>query len=687
MAERIGLRLQALLLFAALGSAGLGALVLALWQGYRRLDLPEALPGFVQAAVLGGFAILGLMVGAWYLFDSRVARPAAALAGALRARAHADVAGAPEISPALGELGPAAAAISDTLAQTRGALAQSVARETARLSEEKARLEALLADVPVGVLLCSAEHQLVFYNGQAVDLLGGGQAPGLDRNIFGYLREGPLRHAHQRLTEGGDPDAAADLLCATASDARVLAGRMRLLPQGGYVLTLRDVTSDLAAHARREQLLSEIFDRVRRPAANLHTAIGVLAEAGDSAPALGPALLQEVAALTAAITELGRRHDEGRADWWPLAQTRSADLLDGIRARLEGAGLGVEVCGNGLILRCDGFQLVALWSALALRLAEAGHARSFRLTIEEEDGPGAVMELGWEGPPLPVGRLEQWLDAPLEVGLADVTGRSVLLAHGTEAWPEPLGNGRSAIRMPIREARRAGRRPAPATRAVVYDFDLLSRAVTERLAETRLADLTCVVFDTETTGLDPARDEIVQIAGVRLVNGRRVAGEVFETLVNPGRRIPPSSTHVHGITDAMVVGAPDVVEAGRRFHSFAEGAVLVAHNAPFDLHFLRRHEDTIGLRFDNPVLDTVLLSAVIFGRGESHSLDALTARLGITIPEEARHTARGDAEATAEAFLRLIPMLQARGLATFGEVLAEVRRHGRLLRDLNEELA
>ena len=141
---------------------------------------------------------------------------------------------------------------------------------------------------------------------------------------------------------------------------------------------------------------------------------------------------------------------------------------------------------------------------------------------------------------------------------------------------------------------------------------------------------------------------------------------------------------MHGVSDSMVVGAPDIVEAGRKFHQFAQGAVLIAHNAPFDMEFLRRQEAAIGVSFDHPVLDTVLLSAVVFGQLEQHSLDALTARLGITIPEEARHTAIGDTVATADAFLKLVPMLRARGLNTFGEVVAEVRKHGRLLKDLNE---
>ena len=121
----------------------------------------------------------------------------------------------------------------------------------------------------------------------------------------------------------------------------------------------------------------------------------------------------------------------------------------------------------------------------------------------------------------------------------------------------------------------------------------------------------------------------------------------------------------------------------RRFHKFAEGAVLIAHNAPFDMQFLRRREAELGLSFDHPVLDTVLLSAVVYGQHEVHSLDALTHRLGITIPEADRHTAIGDTVATADAFLKLMPMLQGRALTSFGDVLTEVRKHGRLLKDLN----
>ncbi|KPQ07147.1 MAG: DNA polymerase III subunit epsilon [Rhodobacteraceae bacterium HLUCCA12] len=701
MAERLGLRLRILLFFAALAAGSAGAVALGLWFAASRVSDPALgvamRPVLVQGAIIAGFVILGLVVWVWYLFDANVARAIDRLARAIRARTHAeidrDLSREAEQARHLGDLAPAAQEVTRALAQTRNALAEAVARETTRLAAEKARLETLLADVPVAVLLCTAEHQLVFYNGQAVDMLGAGEGPGLDRNLLDYLREGPLRHAYRRLAEAGDPDMASDLLCATVGGARIFAGRMRVLRRReadvapGYVLTLRDVTTDFAAHASRDALLSEIFDRVRRPAANLQTVIGVLSELEDTPGDTGDlsaAMLDEVQTLTRAITDLGARYDAIQTDWRPLAQTRSADLIDSLKARFEAEGLGLSVAeGPELIVQVDGFEIVALLGWLAGKLAGAGHADAFRLALIEEDGPGALLRLEWDGPALPVGQLDAWLAEAMGADTGELTGHAVLQTHGTEAWPETTAEGRSAIAMPIRAARRAGRRPPPIARAVVYDFDLLSKARNAAVADARLEDLTYVVFDTETTGLSASSDAIVQIAAVRLVNGRRLETEVFDTLVDPGRAIPPASTDVHGITDSMVRGAPTLPEVAARFHRFAQGAVLVAHNAPFDLAFLRRAEDAIGARFDHPVLDTVLLSAVVFGQTEEHALDALTARLGITIPEGARHTALGDTIATADAFLKLVPMLRARGLETFGAVLSEVRRHGRLLRDTN----
>lgn len=218
-----------------------------------------------------------------------------------------------------------------------------------------------------------------------------------------------------------------------------------------------------------------------------------------------------------------------------------------------------------------------------------------------------------------------------------------------------------------------------AARPLVYDFDLLDKETRDDLLTCPLRDLTFVVFDSETTGLDPKTDAVVQLGGVRVVNGKIVEGEEFDTLVNPNRPIPPSSTEVHKISDDMVADAPLFGSVCRHFHQYCENAVIVAHNAPFDMAFLRRETKGADFTYDHPVLDTVHLSAVVFGGSAEHTLDAICARLNIDIPELVRHSALGDALATAKALVAMIPILEARGLVTFAEVRAEVQKHSRIL--------
>ncbi|WP_068113614.1 3'-5' exonuclease [Tropicimonas marinistellae] len=691
LARKLSLRLRVFLFFALVAIGGLASLVAGLWLGYRRVPEAGLESGFVLAGLVAGSAILALVVWVWFLFDENVAKAIQKLAGGIRARAHADIAEELDHAPAryLGDLAPAAKAITGSLAETKNALAEAVERETTRLAVENARLQALLADVPAGVLLCSADHQIVFYNAHAQEILSGEVSAGLDRSIGDYLQMGPLENAYRRLDQSSDADAASSLLCATTQTGQVLAGRMRLvnLPQRsaeapGYVLTLRDVTSDLALHADREALLDEIFDRVRRPAANLQTVL----DSGAVEPGSNgrTALLGEVSTLTHAITELGNRYDSARGGWWPMEEIRAGELVESVRVVSARGGINVTGEAEPLLLRCDAFQMVALLTHLSERLVNVIGATALSLRIAEEADGSALVTLGWQGEVLQIGLLDGWLDVALEVGLANVTGRTVLAAHATEAWPEPGAVGRNLLRLPLPVARKAESAQSAVRRSAVYDFDLMDREPTGELAQTPLRELTCVVFDTETTGLLPSSgDEIVQIAALRLLGGKRIPGEEFESLVNPERPIPASATEVHHVTNEMVAGAPTIATVGRRFHAFAHDAVLVAHNAPFDLEFLRRHEEGIGKRFDHPVLDTVLLSAVVFGQSETHTLDALTERLGIVIPAEARHTAMGDTIATAAALEMMIPMLEGRGYRTFGEVIAAVRQHGRLLKDAN----
>lgn len=218
-----------------------------------------------------------------------------------------------------------------------------------------------------------------------------------------------------------------------------------------------------------------------------------------------------------------------------------------------------------------------------------------------------------------------------------------------------------------------------AQRPLVFDFDLMRQKERRAIDDVPLDQLCCVVLDLETTGLSVAHDAIVQVAAVRVLNGVKVAGEEYASYVNPGRAIPPASTRIHHVTDSDVAEAPTIKQAGRQLFDFAQDAILVAHNAPFDIGLLRRHEAEIGGKWDHPVLDTVLLSALAFGTTEEHSLDALCDRLGIIIPPEYRHTALGDARATADALVCLLRMLQGQGFETFGVLQAQLEFQARRL--------
>lgn len=183
----------------------------------------------------------------------------------------------------------------------------------------------------------------------------------------------------------------------------------------------------------------------------------------------------------------------------------------------------------------------------------------------------------------------------------------------------------------------------------------------------KLATLTFVVFDLETTGLDTKNDRIVSIGAVRARGPECLDGQCFATLVDPGRPIPKANTAIHGIDDAAVAGAPDAGAAAKLFAGFARESVLVAHNAAFDLAFLKRAGGEAGIEFDHPPFDTLLIARHLFPDLADHSLDGLAALLRIEIGR--RHSALDDAHATARVFARLLEVCALRGIDDYDELV------------------
>jgi len=182
-----------------------------------------------------------------------------------------------------------------------------------------------------------------------------------------------------------------------------------------------------------------------------------------------------------------------------------------------------------------------------------------------------------------------------------------------------------------------------------------------------------IILDTETTGLDPsAGDEIISLSAVRIVNGRLLRQEIFDQLVDPRRPLSRESIAIHGITPGMLEGQPTIDRVLPRFAQFAEDTVLVGHNVAFDMRFLQLKEERTGVRFIQPVLDTLLLSVVVHPNLEEHALEANAQRFGI--PVLGRHTSLGDAMVTGEIFIKLIPLLASRGIVTLKDAIAACER-------------
>ena len=244
--------------------------------------------------------------------------------------------------------------------------------------------------------------------------------------------------------------------------------------------------------------------------------------------------------------------------------------------------------------------------------------------------------------------------------------------HGGEIWLDRnRDDGRPFFRLllPLAAVETAPADAPIGGRPEFYDFDLFAAAHADAGDARPLSELAFTVFDCETTGLDPmGGDEIIQLGAVRILNSRILNGETIDQLVDPQRPIPEAGIPIHGIRDEMVRGKPAIAQVLPVFHRFAEGSILVGHNVPFDMRFLKLKEAATGLRFDHPVLDTLLLSSILHPAEESHSLEAIAARLGVQIG--ARHTALGDALATAEVFRRMIPLLERQGIVTLGQARA-----------------
>lgn len=173
-----------------------------------------------------------------------------------------------------------------------------------------------------------------------------------------------------------------------------------------------------------------------------------------------------------------------------------------------------------------------------------------------------------------------------------------------------------------------------------------------------------VVFDLETTGFSPVNNKIIEIGAVKVCNGRIT--ERFSTFVNPEVPIPFKIEELTSIRDDMVLGAPKIEEILPEFLKFCEGAIMVAHNAGFDMSFISKNCERQGLPCKYTVIDTVALARVLMPQLNRFKLDTVAKALKISL--ENHHRAVDDAACTAEIFVKFITMLKERGIDSLEQV-------------------
>lgn len=591
-------------------------------------------------------------------------------------------------------------------------------QEASRNTElEKNRLAALMSELTQSVVVCNLDGRILLYNNRArtqfralskaPSVAGGVELIGLGRSIYSVFDRKLVAHAleniQHRLQRGAAMPSAQFVTTTQAGQllrVQMTPVRAVKIPEEGsddaplqtnevtgFVLMLDNITRDFEEDSEKDRVLYSLTEGSRAAIANAQAAVEVL-EYPDLEPEMRERLLcvvrDEIHSLGKRIEEMQTSSANSLRSRWPLEEMLGADLIEAAIRRIE-ASLPVKASTDqvdtSLWLKVESFSLLQALIHLAGKLQVECQVQTIQLRLQS-NGQRACLDMLWspleEGTKAVIG----WEMEQIKVGTEtmSLTVQDVLTRHSGDSWVErEAETGRAFFRLLLplatpQEELAAGTFLRSESRPEYYDFDLFkSSELSRSLDDSLLTELTYTVFDTEATGLNPAGgDETIQIGAVRIVNNKLLYHEFFEQLIDPKRTIPPETIPIHGITPEMVKGQPTIESVLPAFHTFAQETILVAHNAAFDLRCFQVKEKATGVVFDHPVLDTLLLSAVVHPNQESHRLEAIAERFNVTII--GRHTAMGDAMVTAEIFMKMIPLLAEKGIHTLGEARAAAQK-------------
>ena len=599
------------------------------------------------------------------------------------------------------------------VAQRYEALSQHVEERVqqarADSEQEKNTLAAIVTELTEGVLICNPDGRILLYNNRAKLLLTGSPADddqnsksdlgeskryiGLGRSIFGVIDKNLLGHVLDQITDklrNKDAEIASYFVTPGAEDRLLRVEAVPVLRSPGrqftgLILILYDITRQLETDSDLNLALQAVTRGFRASLAGIRSAIETIIDYPDmEVPHLEKlkGIIHRESLSMGELLESNLSFDgQIGISQWPLATMSAQNLTNLLQARaLEKLSLQIQLADTDqtLWIKVDSYSLLLVLLFVVDKLKDL--TDSAELTCRLTDLDWYIgLDLMWPGTPIKFETLREWEQTPM---VFEKEGWSLRLREILEHLGSDFGSyaskrlpGTAYLRffLPIAEdiEPQESRSLAilPESRPEFYDFDLFGRAgQTAELNNQLLTELAYTVFDMETTGLKPSEgDEILSIGAIRIVNCRLLREERFEQLIDPLRSIPWESVQIHGIQPEMVIGQPTIDTVLPRFQQFAEDTILVAHNAAFDMRFLQMKEEQTAVRFINPVLDTLLLSAIVHPAHEDHNLEAIAQRLGVRVL--GRHTAMGDAVATGELFLKLLPLLAEKGIYRLRDAL------------------
>ena len=536
----------------------------------------------------------------------------------------------------------------------------------ARKETEKERnlLAAIMAELPQGVIICNKSGRILLFNSLAKEIFTHKQSPpgtehfiGLGRSIFHLIDKNLVAHAIDEIAQrlsNRKKSVGSYFITPIYTGDLISAEAIPILDQNnemtGFILAVHDISPDIQKYEIIDKQLTE-FQTVLENEKPIQK-------------------FNNIETKYHQVSDIIRDLSLSRL---PLTTLNLKSFLQTLQKKTGHGDIRINIFNDHWNTRilADAYSFSRALVFLFKNLFRLSSQREFNLVISHPTG-SINFEISWDESCLLADIkkiMHQRINALPGFGYVLKFNNARIKFHSPD---KATCSGISILAKAGKKSLSPVKQRAPVmagSRPEFYDFDLFSvDNQSKNLLDTSLKEITYTVFDTETTGLNPdGGDEIISIGAVRIVNNRIVYQDIFEELVDPKRDIPIESYRIHGINYEMVMEKESIKKVLPRFRQFTSDTVLLGHNIAFDMKMLKLKEKPTGIKFKNPTLDTLLLSAVLHPVHEQHDMENIAKRLGVNII--GRHTALGDAITTAEIFKKLIPILNSNGILTLKDAL------------------